>query len=60
MDSEVMKIQDKLVFPPNVPVSIQIIEIFENLFKKTLIYLTQVKEKYTSFSANTEKNRVGR
>jgi hypothetical protein len=59
MDSEVMKIQDKLVFPPNVPVSIQIIEIFENLFK-TLIYLTQVKEKYTSFSANTEKNRVGR
>ena len=48
MDSEVMKIQDKLVFPPNVPVSIQIIEIFENLFK-TLIYLTQVKEKYTCF-----------
>jgi hypothetical protein len=49
MDSEVMKIQDKLVFPPNVPVSIQIIEIFENLFKKNIDIFNSGQRKIYQF-----------
>jgi hypothetical protein len=49
MDSEVMKIQDKLVFPPNVPVSIQIIEILENLFKKNIDIFNSGQRKIYQF-----------
>lgn len=45
MDSEVMKIQDKLVFPPNVPVSIQIIDFFLDI---DILNLSQEKKIHLS------------